>query len=275
MSRLAELGAKLFHPQAEYRPKIVNTERRVRGKLNGQWIFDTTSAKLVWEIKYFPQYWIPRNSFTTAASFTDDAPISGIQSSTSKLTVGDKTIPALIVPDSLDTELVGYVKVEFRDVDAWYEEEEQLFYHPKDPFHRVDIIRSSRHVKVTLNGHTLADTKDEPHVMTLWETNFPGRWYLPPSAVDFSLLRKSNTKTGCPYKGEASYYDAIIEGKEYKDVVWYYEDPTSESAAIKGLLCFYPDKVETFVDGEPIANLGKPLKAKKESAQPPRASCGC
>jgi len=236
MSRLAELGSKLFHPNTDYRPKIVNTERRVRGRLADQWIFDTTSAKFVWENPYFPQYWIPHASFTSVASFTADAPISGIESSTSKLTVGDKTIPALIVPDSLNTELVGYVKVDFGDLDAWYEEQEQIFYHPKNPFHRVDILPSDRHVKVTLAGKTLADTKDHPGLMTLWETNFPGRFYLPQSAVDFSLLKASNTKTGCPYKGEASYYDAVIDGKEYKDVVWWYKEPTRESELIKGLV---------------------------------------
>lgn len=236
MSRLAELGSKLFHPSTEYRPKILDTTKRVRGLLNGQWIFNTTAAKLVWEIKYFPQYWIPKSSFSSAASFREDAAISGIQSSTSKLSVGDKTISALIVPDSFNSELAGYVKVEFGDLDAWFEEQQQIHYHPKDPFHRVDILPAGRHVKITLAGRTLADTGTEGGVMSLWETNFPGRWYLPATAVDFSLLRPSARKTGCPYKGEASYYDAVIEGKEYKDVVWWYENPTSESAGIRGLV---------------------------------------
>jgi uncharacterized protein (DUF427 family) len=236
MSRLADLGSKLFHPSPSYRPKILDTSRRVRGLLNGQFIFDTTSAKLVWETKYSPEYWIPRVSFLPTASFVEDAAISGIQSSTSKLSVGDKTIPALIVPDAFDTELAGYVKVEFGDLDAWFEEQAQIHYHPMDPFHRVDILPSGRHVKVTLGGKVLADTGSEGGVMSLWETNLPGRFYVPATAVDFSLLRASKTKTSCPYKGEASYYDALIEGKEYKDVVWWYENPTSESATIRGLV---------------------------------------
>lgn len=236
MSRLAELGSKLFHPQTEYRPKIIDTQKRVRGLLNGQWIFDTTSAKLVWEIPYFPQYWIPKTSFLAAASFREDAAISGIQSSTSKLTVGDKTVPTLVIPDGFNTELAGYVKVEFRDLDAWFEELQQIHYHPKDPFHRIDILPSGRHVKVVLEGETLADTGKDGGVMSLWETNFPGRWYVPATAVNWSLLKRSETKTGCPYKGEAGYHSAVIGGKEYKDVVWGYDEPTSEATAIRGLV---------------------------------------
>ncbi|KAK5069691.1 hypothetical protein LTR64_008125 [Lithohypha guttulata] len=267
MSRLAELGAQLSQSQPAYRPKIVNTERRVRALLDGRWMFDTTNAKLVWESKYFPQYWIPRSSFTSATSFPDSSAGSETQSCTHELTVGDKTICALLVPESFDTELAGYVKIEFTDLDAWFEEQQQIYYHPMDPYHRVDILPSGRHVKVTLAGQTLADTGSEAGVMSLWETDLPGRWYLPATAVNFSLLRVSNTKTGCPYKGQASYYDAVVQGKKYKDVVWWYKDPTGESMAIKGLLCFYPDKVETFVDGEPIARTGLPPMSKvdKES----------
>lgn len=235
MSRLAELGAKLFNPREEFRPKIVDTEKRVRGVLNGQYIFDTTKAKLVWEIKYFPQYWIPRADFTSAATFEADKPVSGISSSTSKLSVaGGKVVEVLEVPERYNTELAGYVKIEFRAVDAWYEEQSQLFYHPKDPFHRVDILPSSRHVKVSLGGKVLADTANEGGVLSLWETNFPGRWYLPPTSVKWEYLKPSETTTGCPYKGQASYYNAVIDGKEHKDVVWFYQNPTQESAPIRG-----------------------------------------
>ncbi|KAK5082198.1 hypothetical protein LTR05_007341 [Lithohypha guttulata] len=277
MSRLLELGSKLLHPRQEFRPKIVDTEKRVRGVLDGHYIFDTTRAKLVWEIPYFPQFWIPKDDFLPAANFKEDAPISGIQSSTSKLTAGGKTISSLLIPLGYNTELAGYVKVEFKDLDAWYEEMVQVFYHPKDPFHRIDVLPSGRQVKVELAGKTLADTRGEGGVLSLWETNFPGRWYLPPTAVNWEYLKPSQTKTGCPYKGEANYYNAVIDGKEHKDVVWYYQNPTSESAAIRGLLCFYPDKVDTYVDGKPIAKIGMPpmSKADKESVQQPHSGCNC
>ena len=93
--------------------------------------------------------------------------------------------------------------------------------------------------------------------MSLWETNLPGRWYVPRSAVRWEFLSPSETKTGCPYKGEASYYDAVVDGKEVKDVVWWYPSPIMESALIMGMLCFYPDKVDMWLDGE--------LSSKKKS----------
>lgn len=236
MSRLAELGSKLFHPRQEFRPKIVDTDKRVRGVLNSQWIFDTTRAKLVWELPYFPHYWIPKDAFLPTVTFREDSAISGIRSSTSKLEVNGKVIDTLLVPDSLNTELVGYVKIEFKDLDAWYEETQPVLYHPKDPFHRVDILPAGRHVKVDIGGKTIADTQGEGGVMGLFETKFPARWYLPPTSIKWEYLKESQTKTGCPYKGQASYYDAVVDGKEYKDVVWWYPNPTAESAAVRGLV---------------------------------------
>jgi len=225
----------------------------VRGMLNGRYIFDTTAAKLVWENPYFPYYWIPKSDFLSTASFTDDKPISGTQSSTSKLSVGDKSVPALLVPDSFNSELAGLVKIDFKALDAWYEEQALVRYYPKDPSHRVDILPSGRHVRVEIDGVVLADTADQGGVMSLWETNLPGRWYLPRTAVKWEYLTPSETHTACPYKGEASYYNATVNGKEYKDVVWWYKNPTLESAQIVGALCFYPGKVDTWIDGKPVA----------------------
>lgn len=258
------------------------TEKRVRGLLNGQWIFDTTSALLVWEIKFFPWYWIPKADFLPTAEFVDDKPISGIQSSTSKLHVGDKWIPTLLVPDSFNSQLAGYVKIDAKALDAWYEEQSEVLYHPKDPFHRVDILPSGRKVRVELEGTVLADTADQGGVQALFETNFPARWYLPRTAVNWQYLRPSKTKTGCPYKGQASYYDAVVGDKVVKDVVWWYPNPTLESIQIQGLLCFYPDKVTTLVDGKEIAKIGMrlPDNSKKddedlEKLQAKQKSCGC
>ncbi|KIW11420.1 hypothetical protein PV08_10720 [Exophiala spinifera] len=249
---LADLASKLFNPNADFRPQIVPTAKRVRGILNGKYIFDTTNAKLVWEHQYFPYYWIPKADFLETAKFEQDEPVSGVDSSTSKLSVGDKSVPALVVPDSFNSELASHVKVDFKAIDAWYEEQSQVLYHPKDPYHRVDILPSGRKVRVEIDGVALADTGSEGGVMSLWETRFPGRWYLPRTAVNWEYLTPSETHTGCPYKGEASYYNATVNGKEYKDVAWWYPNPMLESVQISGLLCFYPDKVNTWVDGKPL-----------------------
>ena len=223
--------------------------------LNGKYIFDTTKSKLVWEHQYFPHYWIPRSDFFPAAEFTDGRPIS-------HLNVNDRSISALVVSqDPSNPELVGYVKLEFKALDAWFEEEVQIYYHPKDPYHRVDVLPTARHVQVELDGVVLADTKHAGGVVSLWETGFPARWYLPRTAISWEYLQPGTTQTGCPYKGQASYYDAVIDGKVVKDVAWWYRNPTPECTYITGLLCFYPDKVDTLVDGGPIEKIGMPVRA--------------
>ncbi|EXJ89873.1 hypothetical protein A1O3_02940 [Capronia epimyces CBS 606.96] len=277
---LADLASKLLDPHADSPPKVVATAKRIRGVLNGQYIFDSTSTKLVWEHQYFPQHWIPRSAFLDAATFTDpddgrslhaqakatDLSQQQQQWSVVKLSVGDKTVDALVVGDGQGSELAGLVKIDFKALDTWYEEQAQILYHPKDPFHRVDILPSGRHVRVELDGVVLADTGAEGGVMSLWETRFPARWYLPPTAVKWEHLRPSDTHTGCPYKGQASYYHAVVGGKETRDVVWWYPNPTAESALIAGLLCFYPDKVDIWVDGKPIEKIGVPVPSIKKAS---------
>ena len=138
------------------------------------------------------------------------------------------------------------------------------FRHPKDPYKRIDILASTRPVKVALviistciyrftcstlivqDGVTLAESGNP---FFLLETTLRTRYYLPPTSVNWELLSKSNTETYCPYKGKANYYNATVNGKEYKDIVWYYQYPTAESAAIVGHLCFYNEKVDIWVDG--------------------------
>lgn len=219
--------------------------------LKGKYIFDTTAAKLVWE-GYSPSYWIPRADFDSKVNFAEDKPVSGIDSSTSKLSVGDKTVSALVVPDSFNSELAGYVKIPFKSLDAWYEEQSQVLYGPKDPFHRVDLLPSGRNIRHEIDGVVLADTGSEGGVMSLWETKYPARWYLPRTAIKWEYLTPSDTHTACPYKGTASYYNAVINGKEIKDVAWWYEQPIQESAGVIGMLCFYPTKVDTWLDGKQV-----------------------
>jgi uncharacterized protein (DUF427 family) len=95
-------------------------------------------------------------------------------------------------------------------------------------------------------GQTVASSAGSTHLL---ETSLPTRYYLPLSSVDQSYLRPSNLVTKCPYKGDAEYYDIVINGEVYKDLVWYYRVPTHESAAIAGLVCFYNEKVDIWLDG--------------------------
>ncbi len=129
------------------------------------------------------RYWIPRSSVSNAATFTNDKAISGIDSSTAYINVNEKAIPALVVPSSFNRELAGYVKIEFNALDEWLEEQSHVIYHPKDPFHRVDVLPTCRHVRIEIDGTVLADTCSEGGVMSSWKTSFPTRWSLPRATI--------------------------------------------------------------------------------------------
>ena len=119
--------------------------------------------------------------------------------------------------------------------------------HPKDPYHRVDVLESSRNVKVTVDGEVVAVT-DRPKV--LFETGLPPRYYIPPEDVREDILVASEKTTQCPYKGVASYYSVEAGGERVEDLVWYYPEPIPETTTIKGHLAFFNEKVDLEVDGE-------------------------
>jgi uncharacterized protein (DUF427 family) len=136
----------------------------------------------------------------------------------------------------------------------WLEEDEPVYVHPRDPYKRVDILASSRRVRVELDGITVAESS-QPRV--LFETGLPPRYYLPLTDLRMDLLRPSDSITHCPYKGTATYWSvdtsaAAQAGRVHKDVVWIYRSPLPESPKIAGLACFYNERVELYVDGELI-----------------------
>ena len=126
-------------------------------------------------------------------------------------------------------------------VDRWFEEDTPIFIHPKDPFKRIDIVASDRAVKVEIDGHKVAEAVTAMH---LYETLLPVRYYLPLTSIDPAILTSSKTRSQCPYKGEAEYYNVNVGGKEHKDIVWFYNRPIVECAAVTGLCCFYNEKVD-------------------------------
>ena len=133
-------------------------------------------------------------------------------------------------------------------MDAWYEEDEQVFGHAHDPYKHVEILPSSRHVHVVVGGQTIADTH---HPRLLLETGGPTRYYLPEQDVRMEWLQGSSTTTRCPYKGQASYWSASIGASVFKDIVWSYRDPLPACSLIDGLLCFLNERVDTiYVDDE-------------------------
>ncbi len=146
------------------------------------------------------------------------------------------------------TELVAFY---WDKVDAWLEEDEQVFIGPKDPYTRVDTRETSRRVEVVVNGVKIADTKK---AVMLLETGQPHRYYIPKADVQMGLLRETGRTMESTYKGTASYYDIEAGGETAELVAWIYEDPIAESGRIAGYICFPQGKVEMCVDGVPQEN---------------------
>jgi uncharacterized protein (DUF427 family) len=150
---------------------------------------------------------------------------------------------ALTFPESPFEELRDHVRLDWDAMTAWFEEDEEVFTHPRDPYSRIDILPTSRHVEVRSGDTVLADSD---HARVLFETHLPARWYLPKLDVRMDLLTPSATVTHCPYKGRAEHlaYDG-------NDVAWTYPFPLRESQYIAGLVAFYDDRVTVLVDGVP------------------------
>jgi uncharacterized protein (DUF427 family) len=131
-------------------------------------------------------------------------------------------------------------------MDAWFEEDEEVFVHPRDPHTRIDVLGSSRHIEILVDGVKIADSH-QPRI--LFETGLPARYYLPRTDVRMDLLRPSATETQCPYKGTATYWSVVIDGTVHADLLWTYRTPTPESQKVAGLVCFYNERVDVVIDG--------------------------
>jgi uncharacterized protein (DUF427 family) len=143
-------------------------------------------------------------------------------------------------------ELRDLVRSEWSAMDAWFEEDEEIFTRARDPHTRVDMLQSSRQVRVEVEGVAVAQS-DSPRL--LFETGLPVRYYLPKTHVRMDLLVQTDTVTHCPYKGQAEYWAVRAAEQVHRDLAWSYRTPLPEATKIAGLVCFWNDKVELYVDG--------------------------
>jgi len=150
-------------------------------------------------------------------------------------------------PDSPLEDLREAVRLDWAAMSEWFEEDEPVYTHPRDPYTRVDILASSRHVRVEVDGVTVAESQ-QPRI--LFETGLPPRYYLPLTDVRMDLLRPSATESHCPYKGTAAYWSVDSSQQVHDDIVWIYRTPLPESQKIAGLACFYDEKVDVYLDGD-------------------------
>jgi uncharacterized protein (DUF427 family) len=246
-------------------------EKRIRGTMGGQPVVDSTRAMLVWEPKrVVPSYAVPiediEGSITVPASVPGNtAPVDASEIDAPRL--GDLPVLDPSIPFSVhttlgepltvfgpgvgleaeafgaaDAALNGYVILDFDGFDAWYEEDERNVGHPRDPFHRIEIVHSSRHVQIEVDGAVIAESSD-PYL--LLEPPLPVRYYLPRAAVRTDLLAASEKTTVCAYKGRASYWS--LEASD--DIVWSYHEPLREAGEIAGRLAFFNERVDVVLDG--------------------------
>jgi uncharacterized protein (DUF427 family) len=235
--RSSEVPAVLIEP----------TNRRIRLKLGDRFIADTAQAIVIYENGSHPTYYLPKADFAAdvlePSSKTEPSQLLGTRRFWSLQQDGtalpDKAWGFDGAPLGL-SELGDYVTVEWSAV-RWFEEDEEIFRHPRNVYKRVDTIPSSRPVEVFVDGKLVARTK---RAIFLFETGLITRYYFPAEDLVAGTLAPSDLITYCPYKGAASYYHFDLDSKRHENIVWYYPEPIAESGKIKGLISFYNEKID-------------------------------
>lgn len=231
--------------------RVEQGEKRVRVYLAGRPVADTRHPFLVWEVPYYPAYYLPLRDVTAEL-----APTGNTEHSPGRgdAVVYDVRVDGAVAEgaakryeDSPLAAIRDLVRFEWTAMGEWLEEDEPVYTHPRDPYHRVDILASSRHVRVEVDGVTVADSA---RPVILFETGLPPRYYLPLSDVRTDLLTPSGRRTHCPYKGTAAYWSVDAGRGAHQDLAWVYRTPLPESQKIAGLACFYDEKVDVYLDGE-------------------------
>ncbi len=225
-----------------------DSRRRVRVVFADATIADSKRVMLLHEFGRLPVFYFPmedvRMDLMEATDHHTSSPLKG-EASYWTIRVGNRVAEhaawSYLDPLPDGPRIKGYVALYWDKMDAWYEEEERVFAHARDPYKRVDILPSSRHVRVVLGGVTIADTQ-RPQILI--ETGLPIRYYIPTQDVRMDLLEPTGTATRCPYKGQASYWSARIGEQVFKDIVWSYPDPLPACFPITSLLCFFNERVD-------------------------------
>ena len=224
--------------------------RRLRATFGGQTVVDTTRAVLLHETGLPPQVYVPiddiRADLIQPTAHHTYCPFKGTASYWTVSADGQQAENAIWSypePNAEAAWLTGYAGFYWGAMDEWYDEDERIE-GLRDPYHRVDVRRSSRPVRVTIGDTVLAETT---HPLLLSETGLPNRFYIPAADVRQDLLEPSDTRTYCPYKGTASYWSVTADGRKLTDAVWSYPQAEGDSAAISGYLSFLHDELVTEV----------------------------
>jgi uncharacterized protein (DUF427 family) len=223
--------------------------RRMRVRFGGNWIADSEDVVLLHEPGRYPVAYFPLSDITADVLQPSDHTTRhrdlGL-SSWYTVRSGEHSRPRAAWQHSelpgYASELKGRIAFAWRAMDAFYEEDERIVGHAADPYHRIDIRQTSRHLVVRHGDQVIADTT---RPLALYESGFAPRWYLPRADVDQAALTPAEGQTFCPYKGLCSYYDI---GDAHRSA-WSYEDAWTEVRRVSGLVSFEPDKIEVYLDG--------------------------
>jgi uncharacterized protein (DUF427 family) len=226
--------------------------RRIRAIVRDRVIVDTTGALYVWEWPNYPQYYIPVSDID-ASLLVDEQHEEHLRRGTAKrlgIRVDDDHRPGVAhrYTDSHIDGITGTVRFDWSALDSWFEEDEEVFVHPRNPYTRVDAMRSTRTVTVSLDAVELARSSSP---VMVFETGLPTRYYFNRTEVCFEHLVSSDTVTSCPYKGQTSAYWSVRLGdRTVADLAWAYDFPTRQLLPIAGLVSFYNEKTDIAIDGE-------------------------
>jgi uncharacterized protein (DUF427 family) len=260
-----------FKTNPDYKILFERSPRRVRVVFAGETIADSSNAHLLFETRHLPVYYFPRADVRMdLLAPTDHHTFCPYKGTASYWTIGaggrssENAVWGYFEPYDEVAAIRDFVAFYWDRVDHWYEEDEEIFVHPRDPYKRVDAIASSRQVQVILGGETIADTR---RARFLFETRLPTRYYIPAEDVRMDLLAPSERVTACPYKGRARYWSAKVGDQTYPDIVWSYPEPIPECPKIKGHLCFFNEQVDAIlIDGvaqpRPVTRWSKDWKEK-------------
>jgi uncharacterized protein (DUF427 family) len=254
-------GSRKEVPVPDYPQSIVpvnHTEpvpRRIRAVVAERVVLDTTAALYVWEWPHFPQYYVPLADID-AGALVDEQHEEQLGRGTAQrfgIEIGDVHRPGVAHHFTASTieGITGTVRLDWAACDHWFEEDEEVFVHPRDPYSRVDALRSTRTITVSLDGVELGRSSSP---VMVFETGLPTRYYLNKTEVHFEHLVPSDTVTSCPYKGQTTGYWSVRLGDRVEpDLAWAYDFPTRQLLPIAGLVAFYNEKVDIALDGQPLA----------------------
>jgi uncharacterized protein (DUF427 family) len=240
-------------------PKPMTTEirlepiaTRVRAFAAGVAIADSCRVMMMFETARLVVYYFPiedvRTDLLVASSKVVMSDIKG-EATYYSITVDGRTVDNAGWRYLGRPDLAGFIAFHWKLMDAWFEEDDEVFVHARDPYHRIDVLNSSREVRVVVGGQVVAVTR---RARFLFETALPVRYYIPKDDVRFDLLELSQMKTACAYKGPTSrYWQTAAADRSVRDIAWSYEDPNPEVATIAGMVAFFNERVDAiYVDGK-------------------------